>query len=42
MFNIYKREFKDPLLGLKYVADPDRLVTLQRVAGLAHRSGAAF
>ncbi|RKO27438.1 hypothetical protein D7Z96_00415 [Pseudarthrobacter phenanthrenivorans] len=42
MFDIHKREYKDPLLGLKYVADPDRLVTLQRVAGLAHRPGAAF
>lgn len=42
MFDIYEREYKDPLLGLKYVADPDRLVTLQRLAGLAHRPGAAF
>ena len=42
MFDIFKREYKDPLLGLKYVGDPDRLVTLQRIAGLAHRPGAAF
>jgi hypothetical protein len=42
MFNIYKSEYKDPLLEHKYVADPNRQVTLQRVAGLAHRPGAAF
>lgn len=30
MFNSYKREYKDPLLGLKYVADLDRQVTFLR------------
>lgn len=42
MFDIYQLEYKDSLLGLRYVADPDRKIMLQMVAGLAYRPGAAF
>lgn len=42
MFRVYQLESKDPLLGRQYVADEDRKLKLQRVAGLPHRPGAAF
>jgi hypothetical protein len=42
VFKIYQLEAKDPLLGRRYVADKDRNIKLQRVAGLAFRPGGAF
>jgi hypothetical protein len=42
VFSVYQLESKDPLLGRRYVADPERKIKLQRVAGLAYRPGAAF
>jgi hypothetical protein len=42
LFKIYQLDSKDPLLGRRYVADEDRNIKLQRVAGLAYRPGGAF
>ena len=42
VFGIYQLESKDPLLGSRYVGDPERTIRLQRVAGLANRPGGAF
>lgn len=42
MFRVYQLEADDPLLRREYVADKDRNLTLQRVAGLPYRPGAAF